>query len=48
MRKRSKVTQEVKDYFGNGKLRDVLKSHSELSEEAIQKIIDAISFVYKI
>lgn len=40
--------KEAKEFIGQGKLRDVLKSYSSLSPEAIQRIIDACSFVLKI
>jgi len=42
--------QEAKHFVGDGSLRDVLKTNRlrELSDEAIQKIIDACSFVFKL
>lgn len=38
-------TQEARNFIGGGHLRDIL--HGEISEEAIDKIIDACSFVMK-
>ncbi len=37
--------QEAKNFVANGSLREAL--HGEISEEAIDKIIDACSFVFK-
>ncbi len=41
--------QEAKKFVGTGKLRDVLRNCGyTISDEAIQKIIDACSFVFKV
>ncbi|KKL94284.1 hypothetical protein LCGC14_1866170 [marine sediment metagenome] len=41
--------QEARKFVGSGTLRDALKScNYSISDEAIQKIIDACSFVFKV
>ena len=42
--------QEAKSFVADGSLREVLKSNqlNKISDEAIQKIIDACSFVFKV
>ena len=39
--------QEAREFVGSGRLRDALSQES-ISEEAIEKIIDACSFVFKV
>ena len=43
MAHRNKVIQEVADYIGRGQLRDDLRTKQNISEEAIQWIIDVLS-----
>lgn len=38
--------QEARKFVGSGELRDAIKG--KLSDEALQKIIDACSFVLKV
>ncbi len=45
-RSKSEALNEARKFVGTGRLRAVL--HGEISEEAIQKIIDACSFVLKV
>ena len=41
--------QEAKAFVGSGKLRDALESYGgTISNEAIQRIVDACSFVLKV
>ena len=49
-RKINKAREEARNFVGSGSLRDVLESNrlQTLSDEAIQKIIDACSFVLKV
>ena len=47
---KNKARQEAKKFVADGSLRGVLETNRlrKLSEEAIQKIIDACSFVFKV
>ena len=41
--------QEARAFVGTGKLRDALESYgATISNEAIEKIVDACSFVFKV
>ncbi len=42
--------QEAREFVGDGSLRDILKNNrlKGISDEAIQKIVDACSFVFKV
>ena len=44
-RKTNPAREEAKNYFGSGRLRDRLEG--QISEEALQLIIDAVSFYLK-
>jgi len=43
---KNKARQEAREFVGDGSLRNLLQG--KISEEAIDKIIDACSFVLKI
>lgn len=46
-RKENPARTEARHFVGGGELRQVLERNGRLSQEAINKIVDAASFVLK-